>query len=263
MKKMRNLRLEIDHLRKKLRRREHVASPFDSGTNSVEDRSYRQRSRTFLSESFSASSCLDRKERYNRRRVKSSPPRSMGNDAMSKALRQISMSPFTRRIDRAKLPHHFAQPTFTIYNEWTNPIEHVSHFNQRMAIHSGNEALMWKVFPSSLGPVAMRWFDELEEGSIGSFEELARAFGARFVTCSKVPRPLDSLLSMVMREGETLKTYFDRYWETFNEIDGDFEDVAIRTFKVGRPTNHDLRKSLTMKPAQSMRQLMDRIDEHK
>ena len=49
----------------------------------------------------------------------------------------------------------------------------------------------------------------------------------------------------------------------FNEIDGDFEDVAIRTFKVGLPTKHDLRKSLTMKLAQSMRQLMDRIDEYK
>ena len=38
----------------------------------------------------------------------------------------------------------------------------------------------------------------------------------------------------------------------FNEIDGDFEDVAIRTFKVGLPTKHNLRKSLTLKLAQSL-----------
>ena len=81
--------------------------------------------------------------------------------------------------------------------------------------------------------------------------------------CIRIPKPLDSLLSMAMREGETLKTYSDRYWETFNEIDGDFEDVAIRTFKVGLPTEHDLKKSLTMKPACSMCQLMNHIDEHK
>ena len=49
----------------------------------------------------------------------------------------------------------------------------------------------------------------------------------------------------------------------FNEINGDFKDVAIRTFKVGLPTKHELRKSLTKKPAQSMHQLMDRIDKHK
>ena len=57
--------------------------------------------------------------------------------------------------------------------------------------------------------------------------------------------------------------YSDRYWEMFNEIDGNFDDVAIRTFKVGLPTKHDLRKSLTRKPARSIRQLMDRIDEYK
>ena len=43
----------------------------------------------------------------------------------------------------------------------------------------------------------------------------------------------------------------------FNEIDGDFDDVAIKTFKVGLPAEHDLRKSLTGKPATNMRQLMD------
>ena len=93
----------------------------------------------------------------------------------------------------------------------------------------------------------MRWFDGLKEGSINSFKELTRVFGAHFVTYKRVPRPLDSLLSMTMREKETLKMYFDRYWEMFNEIDGNFDDVDIRTFKVGLPAEHDLRKSLTRK----------------
>ena len=109
----------------------------------------------------------------------------------------------------------------------------------------------------------MRWFDGLKEGSINSFKELTRVFGARFVTCSRVPRPLDSLLSMIMREGETLKTYSDRYWEIFNDMDENFDDVAIRTFKVNLPAEHDLRKSLTKKPIRSLRQLMDHIDEYK
>ena len=162
-----------------------------------------------------------------------------------------------------KLPRWFTQPMFTMYNGRTDPVEHVNHFNQRMVVHSRNKALMCKLFQSSLGPVAMRWFDGLEEGSINSFQQLTRAFGALFVTCSRVPRPLYSLLSMTMTEGETLKTYSDRYWEMFNEIDGDFEDVAIRIFKVSLPVKHELRKSLMKKLVQNMRQLMDRIDKHK
>ena len=122
---------------------------------------------------------------------------------------------------------------------------------------------MCKVFPSSLGLVAMRWFDSLRADSINSFKGLTWAFGFHFVTCSRVPRPLDSLLSLSMREGETLKRYSDRYWEMFNEIDGDFDDVAISTFKVGLPAEHGLRKSLIDKPVTSVRQLMDWIDKYK
>ena len=85
------------------------------------------------------------------------------------------------------------------------------------------------------------------------------------MTYSKVPRPLNFLLSMAMSGGrrETLKTYSDRCWEMFNEIDGDFDDMAIRIFKVSLLAEHDLRKSLTRKLVRSVRRLMDRIDDYK
>ena len=46
-------------------------------------------------------------------------------------------------------------------------------------------------------------------------------------------------------------------------MDGNFDDVAINTFKNNLPAKHDLRKSLTSKPATSVHQLMDRIDKYK
>ena len=119
-----------------------------------------------------------------------------------------------------------------------------------MAVHSKDETLMCKVFG-------------LRANSINSFKELTQAFGFCFITCSRVLRPLDSLLSLSMREGETLKMYSDRYWEMYNEIDGDFEDVAISTFKVSLPTEYGLRKSLTSKTVISVCQLMDWIDKYK
>ena len=74
---------------------------------------------------------------------------------------------------------------------------------------------------------------------------------------------MGSLLSMSMREGETLKTYSDRYCEIFNEIKGDYDDVAISTFKASLLAEHDLRKSLTGKPVTSVCQLMDQIDKYR
>ena len=182
---------------------------------------------------------------------------------MNEVLSQVVKSPFTRRIEGASLARRFNQPTFSLYNGRTNPVEHVSHFNQKMVVHFKDEALMCKIFPSSLGPMAMRWFNGLKENSIDFFKKLTQSFGARFITCSRVPLPLGSLLSMSMREGEILKAYLDGYWEMFNEIDGSYDDVAISTFKVGLSADHDLRKSLTSKPVTSVRLLMDRIDKYR
>ena len=38
----------------------------------------------------------------------------------------------------------------------------------------------------------------------------------------------------------------------FNEINGDFDEVTIRTFKVGLPPEHGLKRSLTGKPVISL-----------
>ena len=75
---------------------------------------------------------------------------------MKKTLSQISKSPFTRGIEKAKLPKRFHQPTFIMYNGRIDPVEHVSQFKQKMAANAQDEALMCRVFPSNLGPMAMR-----------------------------------------------------------------------------------------------------------
>ena len=104
---------EINDLKRKLRRaqRRQSHSSSDISSNEEEDFSYRWRSRTPLSETFSYE-----KESRPERRCKGPSGKSLGNDAMNKALDQVSKSPFAHRIEVAKLPQRFNQPTFTIYN---------------------------------------------------------------------------------------------------------------------------------------------------
>ena len=163
---------------------------------------------------------------------------------MSRALRQISCS-FSEDIERTRVPLHFTQPAFVIYNGKTDLVEHVSHFSQLMALYSRNDGLMCKAFPFSLGPTAIMWFNGLKKGSIHNFEELIQAFGARFVTCSRVPQSINSILSMSMGEGETLRSYSDWYWELYNEIDRKYSEVVASTFKLGLPLNFELKGFLT------------------
>ena len=124
---------EIDDLKKQLYRAQQKRSPssFDVSSNDEEDTIYRQRSRTPPSESFSYDD-----ERPYRRKRRSPTRKGVGTDVMKKALSQISKSPFTRGIEKAKLPERFNQPAFIMYNGRTDPVEHVSQFKQKMAVHT-------------------------------------------------------------------------------------------------------------------------------
>ena len=168
-KNIKAMQLEIDHLRRSLRHEWRKRAPSISNfySDGEEVGSYRCKSRTPPSESFSYD-----EDYHHEHRDRNLSSKGLGNDAMSRALNQISRSPFTPKIERRRLPRQFIQPTFTIYNGQTDPVEHVSHFNQRMTMHSKNKALMCKIFLSSLRPVTMKWYDGLGAGSIGSYKEL-------------------------------------------------------------------------------------------
>ena len=95
------MQLEIDQLKQKLRRalQERTPSNSDISSEGEKDASYRQRSRTPPNKSFSYD-----EEHNHKRRYKSPPRKGMGNEATSKALNQISKSPFTHKIEGVGLP---------------------------------------------------------------------------------------------------------------------------------------------------------------
>ena len=97
----RDVQREIDELERELRhaRQRHSSPNSELSSEETDGASYRQRSRTPPSETFSYN-----KEYHHRRRYKSPPRRGLGNDAMNKALSQVSKSPFTRNIEGASLP---------------------------------------------------------------------------------------------------------------------------------------------------------------
>ena len=184
-------------------------------------------------------------------------------DAMSHALRRAARSPFSRDIERAPMPSRFTQSSFNSYDGKTDPVELVIHYIQMMSLHTHNDALMCKVFPSSLRPTALRWFNGLRKGSIHNFTELIQEFGVQFITCNQVSQPVDALLSMKIGTRETFRSYGNRYWELYNEIGEGNEKITASTFRMGLLEDSELQESLTRRPPEDMRQLIRRIEEYK
>ena len=100
-KNERDMQREIDELKKELQRARRRHSSPDSKLSSEEtnDATYRRRSRTPPSETFSSD------EEYRHKRKNKSPThKGLGNNAMNEALNQVARSPFTRNVEGASLP---------------------------------------------------------------------------------------------------------------------------------------------------------------
>jgi hypothetical protein len=121
-----------------------------------------------------------------------------------------------------------------------------------MALHLKNDALMCHMFPSSLGPIAFKWFNRLENASIHSWDKMAETFVSRFITNIRRPKEVDSLLSMSMKDSESLKNYSSKYWELYNEVDGCSKEIVVKTFKLRLAPSSKLRQALTRRLAKNM-----------
>ena len=65
-----------------------------------------------------------------------------------------------------------------------------------------------------------------------------------------------------MGDKETLRSYNNRYWETFNQIGDCPTNLAIAQYKRGLPVGNKLRDSITMAPPLIMEALMERVHQY-
>ena len=85
-------------------------------------------------------------------------------------------SPLRQYILNYESPHGFVMLTFTMFNGSNDLYDHMLHYNQAMTLNTGNNYLLYKVFPISLRGYVLAWFHKISCNSINSFTELWAAF---------------------------------------------------------------------------------------
>ncbi|XP_028079979.1 uncharacterized protein LOC114281630 [Camellia sinensis] len=131
-----------------------------------------------------------------------------------------------------------------------------------MALYNENEQLLCKMFLSSFGEIASKWFYKLLKGTVKSWKGLIEMFMARFVKHKLQPLKVDSLLALNISEGESLKAYAKRYYEVFNRILACNQELAIVSFKNSLEDECPLRESLVKTLLKSMEELMAQIEKY-
>ncbi|XP_028058287.1 uncharacterized protein LOC114262130 [Camellia sinensis] len=102
----------------------------------------------------------------------------------------------------------------------------------------------------------------MPEGSIACWAQLTEAFVTRFKMNTKTPVEIDQLLIINMDKKETLKSYNNRYWETFNLIGDCPTNLAIAQNKRGLPVGHKLRYLMTMTSPLTIEALLEIVHQH-
>ncbi|XP_016191779.1 uncharacterized protein LOC107632623 [Arachis ipaensis] len=140
------------------------------------------------------------------------------------------------------------------YDGTQDPLEHLTAFEARMNLEGVGDKVRCRAFPVTLAGPAIRWFNNLPQGSVTQFSDISHAFLAQFtIKIVKAKHPIN-LLGVTQRPGEPTRKYLDRFNDECLEIDGLTDSVASLCLTNGL-SNEDFRKHLTTKPVWTMQEI--------
>ncbi|XP_050222491.1 uncharacterized protein LOC126672579 [Mercurialis annua] len=124
-------------------------------------------------------------------------------------------------------------PNLPTFNEEGDPRDHTSRFTATMWLPSVTDAILCKVFPTTLTGTAQRCYNKLKPGSIKSFAALSTEFLNRYLTNIPAKTTTSILRSCIQEEGETLRSYIDRFNKQAMKIDRLNVDMATEALREG------------------------------
>uniref|UniRef100_A0A2N9GAF3 Reverse transcriptase n=1 Tax=Fagus sylvatica TaxID=28930 RepID=A0A2N9GAF3_FAGSY len=134
-------------------------------------------------------------------------------------------------------------------------LDYLDSFRSVMRLQGMSDEIMCRTFPTNLRGSARTWFNQLETGSIDTFAQLSRAFIDNFIGGRRSVRPANYLLNIRQREGESLRSYVQRFNKEAVQIDESNEYVAFIAFNAGLRKG-DFLFQLCKDPPKSMSELM-------
>ncbi|XP_021600727.1 uncharacterized protein LOC110606287 [Manihot esculenta] len=170
-------------------------------------------------------------------------------------------SPFSRWVQQETIPKKFMMPPMAAYDGAGNLREHVLNYKTFMELQTLSDALMCKVFPTTLTGPALAWFNSLEAGSIRSFGDLANVFISRFIARVPADRKTSYLEIVKQRRNESLREYVAHFNTEALQIPELDESRAVEAMPKGM-TSLEFFSSLSRKPPTSLAELMKRAEKY-
>ncbi|KAL0412327.1 UNVERIFIED_CONTAM: hypothetical protein Sradi_1434400 [Sesamum radiatum] len=156
-----------------------------------------------------------------------------------------------------KLPLNCRTPAIAEYNGTTDPMEHLSRFENAALLHRYTDGIKCRVFVTTFAEAAQQWFNQLPVGVIGSFQEFRSLFLHQFASSMKVRKTELRLFAIRQGEDEPLKKYLQRFNIAALEVPAATQEVKANAFSQGL-LDGDFFKSLAKKPVSKFDALLAR-----
>ncbi|GKV04800.1 hypothetical protein SLEP1_g16907 [Rubroshorea leprosula] len=165
--------------------------------------------------------------------------------------------PLNTNITLEPYPTGFKIPQLETYDGTKDPDDHLHAFYSCMQAQNAFDALMCKIFPSTLRGNARTWYYSLPPRSISSYTEMASAFATKFSSRRLIRKTTTELMRVKQRDGESLKNYMSRFNDAVLEVNS--FDQAVGIAAVISSLKHDrFRDSLIKHAATTFSEVNDR-----
>jgi len=141
--------------------------------------------------------------------------------------RTVRRHPYVDGIMEVELPACWKGLTMSQYDGTTDPEEHVDVFTTQAGLYTSDDAILCRVFPTSLKGPALNWFTRLPPNSIDCFDTLVTHFGIQFTTSK--PHHLTSLVLVNIRQekGKSLREFMECFEKILLNISNINPEVAM------------------------------------
>lgn len=147
------------------------------------------------------------------------------------------------------------------YSGQTDLDENINSYYRNMLMMGVSDAMVCRVFYSTLTRRAADWFKNLEPGSISSFFDLARKFIHRFAMSKAVKKHFTYLDKSKQREGEPSLVFIERWKIAMGEIelldDGTVINVLHASLRAG-----SLYQDFILRPPLTYEEVVRRVIDH-
>ncbi|GKV26785.1 hypothetical protein SLEP1_g36020 [Rubroshorea leprosula] len=165
--------------------------------------------------------------------------------------------PLNTNITLEPYPAGFKIPQLETYDGTKDPDDHLHAFYSCMQAQNASDALMCKIFPSTLRGNARTWYYNLPPRSISSYTKMTSAFATKFSSRRLIRKTTSELMRVKQRDGESLKNYMSRFNDAVLEVSSFDQAVGIAAVISG--LKHDrFRDSLIKHAATTFSEVNDR-----